>query len=170
MVRPSANQQVQISCGQMLVPQSRQSNIRRERVVPKNVRSFTTQFFQIEATRSVLEWRETKEPSFRIRGHEHRSDSFLGLRLGWRRTSRARGTSLVESVHKKTEDHRQKQCSSIRSIRSVRSERGPEHGVCLGFCSEASVEHGRKSNGAHSPSTWNRQNETHRRGAFVAAR
>ena len=25
------------------------------------------------------------DPSFRIRGHELRSDSFLGLRLGWRR-------------------------------------------------------------------------------------
>ena len=46
------------SRGQMLVPQSRQSGhcTRRERVVPKNVRSFTRQLFQIEATRSVPEW------------------------------------------------------------------------------------------------------------------
>ena len=45
------DQQVQISCGQVLVPQSRQSgrNIRRERVVPKNVRSFTTPLFQISS-------------------------------------------------------------------------------------------------------------------------
>ena len=51
----TANQQVQFSCGQMLVPQSRQSrhSIRRERVVLKDVRSFTTKLFQIEATRSV---------------------------------------------------------------------------------------------------------------------
>ena len=37
----------------------------------------------------------------------------------------------------------------------------------LGFCSEASVDHRRKSNGAHSPSTWNRTSEGHRRGEFV---
>ena len=79
------NQQVEISCGQMLVLQSRKSrqNIRRERVVPKNVRSFTTQLFQIEATRSEPEGREAMDPGFRIRGHELGSDSFLGLRLGW---------------------------------------------------------------------------------------
>ena len=50
----------QISCGQMLVPQSRRSrhNIRRERVVPKKVRSFAKQLFQIEATRLILEVRD----------------------------------------------------------------------------------------------------------------
>ena len=95
---------------QMLVPQSGQSrhNIRRERVAPKNVRCFT-QLFQIEATRSVPEGRETMDPSFRIRGHELRSDSFLGLALGWRRRNeeivkrgtRARGTTLIESVYEK---------------------------------------------------------------------
>ena len=86
VVTLTANPQVQISCGHMFVPLSRQSrhNIRRERVVSKNVRSFTTQLFQIESTRSVLEGRETTDPSFGIRGHEFRSDSFLGLRQGWR--------------------------------------------------------------------------------------
>ena len=75
-------QQAQISCGQMIVSQSnRADNIRRERIVPENVRSFRTQLSQIETTRSVLEGRD---PSFRIRGHEFRSDGFFRLRLGWR--------------------------------------------------------------------------------------
>ena len=45
-------------------PQSRQSrhDIRRERVVPKNVRSFTTELFQIETTRAVRET-ATRYPS-----------------------------------------------------------------------------------------------------------
>ena len=59
-------------------------NNRRERVVPKNVRSITTQPCQIEATRSVPEGREAVDPSFRIRGPEFRSDCFLGLGLGWK--------------------------------------------------------------------------------------
>ena len=50
----------------------------------ETVRSFTTQLFQIEATWSVLEGRETMDPSCRIRGHELRSDGTLGLRLGRR--------------------------------------------------------------------------------------
>ena len=84
MVGLRANQQVQISCGQMIVPQSRQSrhNIRRERVVPKNVRSFTAQLFQIEAIRSVLEGRETMDPSFRIRRQELRGEQFSGTQTG----------------------------------------------------------------------------------------
>ena len=82
------------------------------------------------------------DPSFRIRGREFRSDSFLGLRQGWgqrneeivKRGSRAIGTTLVASVHKKKEDHRQKHCRSsaetvCSSIVSVRSEGGPEHDV-----------------------------------------
>ena len=50
-------QQVQISRGQVLVPQPRQGrhNVRRERAVPENVRSYTTQLGQIETTRSVFE-------------------------------------------------------------------------------------------------------------------
>ena len=62
----------------------------------------TTQLHQVEASRSVL---------------EGRGDGFLRFRLCWRqrneeiikRGSRARRTTLVESVHKKTEDHRQNQ-------------------------------------------------------------
>ena len=79
-------QQVQISRGLVLVPQTRQGrhDVRRERALPENVRSYTTQLFEIEATRSVPEGRETMDPSFRIRGHEFRSDSFLGLK-GWRK-------------------------------------------------------------------------------------
>ena len=48
-----------------LLFQSGQStnNIRRERVVPENVRSFATQLHQIEAARSVLHGRETMDPS-----------------------------------------------------------------------------------------------------------
>ena len=48
-VRPRSNLQVLISCGQMHVPQPRQGrhDIRRERAVPENVRSFTTQLRQI---------------------------------------------------------------------------------------------------------------------------
>ena len=53
------------------------TNTRRERVVPESVRSITTQLFQIEATRSVFEGRGTTDPSFRIRAHELRGDSFL---------------------------------------------------------------------------------------------
>ena len=112
VVRLRTNQQVQISCGQMLVPQSTQSrhNIRRERVLPKNVRSFTTQLFQIETTRSVPEGTETLDSSFPIRGHEFRSDSFLGLRLGWRQRNeeivesrgRACGTTPFEFVYRRS--------------------------------------------------------------------
>ena len=54
----------------VLVKLPAKDNIRRERVVPKNIRSFTTQLFQIEATRLVLVGREAMDPSFRIRGHE----------------------------------------------------------------------------------------------------
>ena len=59
MVKLRTDQQVQISCGQVLVPQSRHSrhNIRSERVVPENVKSFSTQLFLIETTCSVLEGR-----------------------------------------------------------------------------------------------------------------
>ena len=135
MVRPGAHQEVQFSCGQMLVPQSRQSNIRRERVVPKNVRSFTTQLFQIEATRSVLEWRETKAPSFRISGHEHRSDSF-SRDSDWAGDERVApmGRHLLKAYTRKQKiisrsraEAVQKQCRSrtvCSSIRSVRREKG----------------------------------------------
>ena len=109
-------------CGQMLVLQLGESrhNIRGERVAPKNVRSFTTQLFRIEATRSVPEGTETMDPCFRIRGHEFRSEGILGLRLGWRQRneeivecgSRARGTTSFQSIYKTTEDHRQKQCDA----------------------------------------------------------
>ena len=74
VVRPRANQQVRISCGQMFVLQlgnSRHSS-RRERVVPENVRSFTTQLHRIEALRSVLGRKEATDPSVRIRGDEFR--------------------------------------------------------------------------------------------------
>ena len=48
------------------------------------------------------------DPCFRIRRHEFRSDSFLGLRLGWsqrneeivKRESGARRMTLSEDVHK----------------------------------------------------------------------
>ena len=86
VVRPKANQQVQISCGHMLVPQSRQSghNIRSERVVSESVRFFATQCHQIEAALSVLDGREAMGPSVRIREHECRGGTFLRLRVGWR--------------------------------------------------------------------------------------
>ena len=76
--------------------------------------------------------------SFRIRGLEFRSDSLLRVRLDWRqreivkRGSYARGTTSFESVYKKTEDNRQKQCRSrtvCSSIGSVRSEGDPKHDV-----------------------------------------
>ena len=85
----------------MLIQQSRQSrlNIRCERVVSKNDRSFTAQLFQIEATRSVLEERETMDPSFRIRGHELRSEGFSQTRTGLETkgtmTSSSAGVALV---------------------------------------------------------------------------
>ena len=96
MVRLRTDQQVHVSRGQVLVPQSRQHNIRRERVVPKNVRSFTTKLLQIEMNCSVPEGRETMDPSFRIWGHEFRSDGLLGLRLGWRQK---RGCRQVRGSH-----------------------------------------------------------------------
>ena len=78
---------------------------------------FTTQHFQIEATRFGKD-RETMDPSVLIRGHELRSDSFLGFRLGWRQKRRKRRwTTPSESVHKKTEDPRQKQCPKQRCVR-----------------------------------------------------
>ena len=53
-----------------------------------------------------------------------------------KRGSRARGTTPFESVYKKTEDHRQKQCRSrtvCSSIGSVRSERVESMMRDLGF-------------------------------------
>ena len=51
------------------------------------------------------------DPSFRIRGHELRSDNFLGLRLGWRHRDeeivKRSSRHLLESAQKKTENHRQ---------------------------------------------------------------
>ena len=96
-------------------------------------------FSKLKATRSALEGRETVHPSSRIRGHESRSDSFLGLGLdcrqkrGSRQARRSRSwTTPFESVYKKTANHRQKQCRSrpvCSSIGSVRSEGSPEHDV-----------------------------------------
>ena len=68
----------------LFLSQDRADNIRRERVVPENVRSFATQLHEVEATRSVLGWREATAPSVRTREHEFGGDSFLRLRLGWR--------------------------------------------------------------------------------------
>ena len=70
------------------------------------------------------------DPSFRIWGHKLRSDSFLCLRLGWRQrdeenVKRSSRQTSSESVHKKTENHRQKWCSGRAAgsnIGSVRSE------------------------------------------------
>ena len=74
------------------------------------------------------------DPIVRTREHEFMGDSFLRLTLGWRegnedivkRGSCAPRTTLFESVQKKTENHRQKQCRSrtvCSSIGSIRSER-----------------------------------------------
>ena len=68
---------------------------------------------------------EAMDPSVRIREHGFSGDSFLRTWLGWRERneeivkhgSRARRTTPLERVHKKTEDHRQKQCRS-RTVRS----------------------------------------------------
>ena len=107
---PRSNQQVQVSCGQMLVPQSRQSrhNIRRERAVSDNDRSVTTQLQQIEASRAVLEGRETMDPSFRIRGRELRSGSFLRLRQTKKRGNRQalESRSWDDIFWKRTQAHR----------------------------------------------------------------
>ena len=77
----------------LFLSRDRADNIRRERVVPKNVRSSTTQLLQIETTCSVPEGRETMDTSFRTRGHEFRSDGLLGLRLGLE--TRKRGSRQV---------------------------------------------------------------------------
>ena len=80
------------------------------------------------------------DPSFRIREHEFRGDSFLRLRLGWRqrseeivkRGSPARRMTPFEYVYKKTDCHRQKQCRGrtvCSSIGSIRSEGRREHDV-----------------------------------------
>ena len=82
------------------------------------------------------------DPSFRIRGHELRSDSFLGRRLGWRqrneeivkRGNRPRGTTLRKQKIIARSSADAELCSSIGS---VRSEGGPTHDVRLGFCSES---------------------------------
>ena len=92
--------------------------------MPKNGRSFTTQLHQIEAARSVLEGKEECSNS----GVTVFSGSDCAGDKETRKSSSA-GVALVgrhsfESVHKKTEDHRQKQrrgravCSSIGSVRS----------------------------------------------------
>ena len=60
------SQQVQISRGQMLVPQPRQGrhDVRRERAVPENVKSKTTQLRQIETTHSFLKGERQWIPVF----------------------------------------------------------------------------------------------------------
>ena len=93
----------------MFAPQSGpcRHNFRRERVVPENVRSFTTPPHQIEATRSVFEGREATDPSVRIREHEFRGDSFFRRSLGKenkeivKRGSRARATTLLKAYTRK---------------------------------------------------------------------
>ena len=117
---------------------------------------------------------ETMDPSFRTRGPEFRSGSFLGLRLGWRqrneeivkREGRARGTTLFGSETKKTEDLARSSADAVcSSIGSVRSEV-----ICdFGFVVELALIIDAKQQNTFSIDT-NRQNETHRRGAFVVAR
>ena len=82
-----------------LQPRQGRQNVRRERAVPENVRSFTTQHFQIEATRSVLEGRERMDPSYRLHGHQLTSEGFLRFReleLKKRGNRRARETFSIK--------------------------------------------------------------------------
>ena len=179
MVRLRTDQQVQISCGQVLVPQLRQSrqHIRRERFVPKSVRSHTTQFRQIETTRSVLEGRGTMNPSIRTRRHETVfSDSDWAGDKETRKSSSA-GVALVGRHFLKAFSRKQKiiarssteaelyaaalGASEAKGIESTMSD--------LGFAVEASIDRRCKSNRTHSAPTRNRKHEAHRRGAFVVA-
>ena len=69
--------------------------------------------------------RETVDPSFGIRGHEFRSDSFLGLRLGWRQKTRKSSSAGVALVGHLLDANTRKHCRSrtvCSSIGSVRSE------------------------------------------------
>ena len=98
-------------------------------------------FFQIKATRSVLEGRERQWMQvFEFGDMSSEVTVFSGsdwagdkeTRKSSSAGGRARGTTPDESVYKKTEDHRQRQCRSrttCSSIGSVRSEGGPEHDV-----------------------------------------
>ena len=104
VVRLKTNQQVQISCGQTLVPQSRQSR--------RNV------------TFAVSELcRRMSDPS--QHSHEFRSHSFLGLRLGWRQRNE-RGNHLLKRFQEKQKIRSRTVCSGIGS---VRSDGGSEHDV-----------------------------------------
>ena len=97
--------------------QDRADNIRCDRAVPKNVRSFTTQPLRIETTCSVL---EGERQWIQVFGFGDKSlevtvfsDSDWTGNKEMRKSSSA-GVALVrrpffERVHKKTEDHRQKQ-------------------------------------------------------------
>ena len=101
---------------------------------------------------------ETMDPSFRTRGHEFRGGQFSRTQTGLE--TRKRGNRRAREWRSWEKPRRSRTVCS--SIGSVRSERGPEHYVSVGFCSEASVDHRCKGDRTHSSSTWNRQNETHR--------
>ena len=75
----------QVTSRQMLVPQSRSSrhNIHRERVVPKDVESQSTEPCQAEEACQVLETRETEGTGVRIWSNEKRPDGVHGFGLGW---------------------------------------------------------------------------------------
>ena len=85
--------------------------------MPKNVRSFTTLLFQIEATLRYLKGERQWVQVFEFGDMRSEVTVFSDSDLAGdkrneeivKRGSRARGTTPFESVHKKTEDHRQKE-------------------------------------------------------------
>ena len=141
VVRPRANQQIQVSRGQMLFPQSRLSRHN----IPENVRSFTTQLHQIDATRSVLERREAMDPNIRSREHDElRGDSVLRLRLSWRQ----RNEEIVKRgscARGARDNHRQKQCRSRAVCSSIGCSKLISKYRCFSLNTQSVTKEKRKS-------------------------
>ena len=120
------------------------------------------------------------DSSFRIRGHEFRSDVLLGLRLGWTGLetlkSSSAGVALVGRLLLKADTRKQKMInrSSVEAELHAAASGAPEAKVVqsvmcdLGFSVKPALIIDAKWT-AHPSSTWNRTNDAHRRGAFVVA-
>ena len=179
MVGLRSDRQAQISCGQVLVLQSRQSghNTRSERVVPKNVSFFTTQLVQIEASCSAPEGREKNGSKFSNSGTS--SEVSVLSDSDWAEDTESHKSSSAGVGRHLLKAYTRKQKIIVRS-----SAEAELYAAALGASEAKEVQSmmcdlvfamkpvliiDAESDRTRSSSTWNRQNEAHGRGAFVVA-
>ena len=176
MVRLRTDQQVQISRGQVLVPQSRH-NIRRERVVSDpSQHNFTKLKRLVRYFKGERQWIHVFECGNMSSEVTVFSDSDCAGDKETRKSSSA--VVALAGRHLLTALTRQQKIIARSSAEAewcaaalgASDAKGVQSLMCdLGFCSDASAYHRCKSDITHAPSTWSRRNETHRRSAFVVA-